>query len=97
MRPTVFLVKLGPVSHHTARAAYSKNFFEAGGFEAVNEGASLTAASRGTGIGYAPREGGSRLDRKAASLSGAASLVMERTPGETTPPLKIVRHRRYGN
>lgn len=34
-RPRVFLANLGPVAHHTARAAYSTNFFEAGGFEVV--------------------------------------------------------------
>jgi methylmalonyl-CoA mutase len=32
-RPRVFLANLGPVSHHTARATYARNFFEAGGFE----------------------------------------------------------------
>ncbi len=32
-RPRVFLVNLGSVAHHTARATFSKNFFEAGGFE----------------------------------------------------------------
>lgn len=32
-RPAVFLANMGPVAHHTARATYSKNFFEAGGFE----------------------------------------------------------------
>ena len=38
-RPTVFLVNMGPVSHHTARATYSKNFFEAGGFDVIgNDG-----------------------------------------------------------
>ncbi len=38
-RPTVFLANMGPVSHHTARATYSKNFFEAGGFDVVtNDG-----------------------------------------------------------
>jgi methylmalonyl-CoA mutase len=31
----VFLANMGPVAHHTARAIYSKNFFEAGGFEVV--------------------------------------------------------------
>ena len=34
-RPAVFLANMGPVAHHTARAMYSKNFFEAGGFEVV--------------------------------------------------------------
>jgi methylmalonyl-CoA mutase len=38
-RPRVFLVNLGPVAHHTARAIYAKNFFEAGGFEVIgNDG-----------------------------------------------------------
>jgi methylmalonyl-CoA mutase len=38
-RPRVFLANMGPVAHHTARATYSKNFFEAGGFEVlVNNG-----------------------------------------------------------
>jgi methylmalonyl-CoA mutase len=34
-RPRVFLVSMGPVAHHTARATYAKNFFEAGGFEVL--------------------------------------------------------------
>jgi methylmalonyl-CoA mutase len=38
-RPRVFLANMGPVAHHGARATYSKNFFEAGGFEvAGNDG-----------------------------------------------------------
>jgi methylmalonyl-CoA mutase len=38
-RPRVFLANMGPVTHHTARASYSKNFFEAGGFEVIgNDG-----------------------------------------------------------
>jgi methylmalonyl-CoA mutase len=31
-RPKVFLANMGPIAHHTARATFSKNFFEAGGF-----------------------------------------------------------------
>jgi methylmalonyl-CoA mutase len=38
-RPRVFLANMGSPSHHTARANYAKNFFEAGGFEVVgNDG-----------------------------------------------------------
>jgi methylmalonyl-CoA mutase len=38
-RPRVFLANMGPVAHHSARAIYAKNFFEAGGFEVVgNDG-----------------------------------------------------------
>ncbi|PKU21357.1 methylmalonyl-CoA mutase family protein [Telmatospirillum siberiense] len=37
--PTIFLANLGPVSQHTGRASFSKNFFEAGGIQAPgNEG-----------------------------------------------------------
>ncbi|QEG33803.1 methylmalonyl-CoA mutase family protein [Bythopirellula goksoeyrii] len=35
-RPIVFLANMGPVAHHTARASYAKNFFEAGGFRIVS-------------------------------------------------------------
>jgi methylmalonyl-CoA mutase len=34
-RPRVFLANMGPIAHHSARAAYAKNFFEAGGFEVI--------------------------------------------------------------
>jgi methylmalonyl-CoA mutase len=34
-RPRVFLANLGSAAHHTARATFAKNFFEAGGFEVV--------------------------------------------------------------
>jgi methylmalonyl-CoA mutase len=45
-RPRVFLANMGPIAHHTARAAYSKNFFEAGGFEVItNDGFQDDAAA----------------------------------------------------
>ncbi len=45
-RPRIFLANLGPVAHHTARANYAKNFFEAGGFEVIgNEGFADAAAA----------------------------------------------------
>ncbi len=37
IRPSIFLANLGPVSTHTARATYAKNFFEAGGVQAVGD------------------------------------------------------------
>lgn len=37
-RPTIFLANLGPIHEHTARATFAKNFFEAGGIEAVDNG-----------------------------------------------------------
>ncbi len=42
-RPAVFLANLGPVSGFTARANFAKNFFAAGGIEALpNEGFRIT-------------------------------------------------------
>ncbi len=35
-RPRVYLANLGSPAHHTARATFSKNFFEAGGFEVIS-------------------------------------------------------------
>ncbi len=35
-RPRVFLANMGSAAHHTARATYAKNFFEAGGFEVIS-------------------------------------------------------------
>ncbi len=34
-RPKVFLANMGPIAHHTVRATYTTNFFEAGGFEVI--------------------------------------------------------------
>jgi methylmalonyl-CoA mutase len=34
-RPKVFLANLGPIAAFTARATFAKNFFEAGGIEAI--------------------------------------------------------------
>ncbi|WP_114949048.1 methylmalonyl-CoA mutase subunit beta [Microvirga calopogonii] len=53
-RPRVFLVNLGPIAAFTARATFAKNFFEAGGIEAVtNDGFpslhALTAAFAASG------------------------------------------------
>jgi methylmalonyl-CoA mutase len=47
-RPRVFLANMGPVAHHTARAAYAKNFFEAGGFEVIGNDGSRDAAAAAT-------------------------------------------------
>jgi methylmalonyl-CoA mutase len=53
-RPKVFLANLGKLSDFTARATYAKNFYEAGGIEAVtNDGfpdlAALVAAFKASG------------------------------------------------
>jgi len=53
-RPTVFLANMGPVAHHTARATFSKNFFEAGGFAVIGnngwkDAEAAAAAFQGSG------------------------------------------------
>jgi methylmalonyl-CoA mutase len=35
-RPRIFLANMGPIAVHTARATFSQNFFEAGGFEVLS-------------------------------------------------------------
>jgi methylmalonyl-CoA mutase len=48
-RPRIFLANMGPVAVHTARAMFSQNFFEAGGFEVLsNEGFANAAAAAET-------------------------------------------------
>jgi methylmalonyl-CoA mutase len=42
-RPRVFLANLGPVASHTARATWARNFYEAGGIEALGDDGFATA------------------------------------------------------
>jgi methylmalonyl-CoA mutase len=62
-RPKVFLVNLGPVAVHTARATFAKNFFESGGIEAVT-------SDRGSTTGF-----DDPADAVADALAVAAHLV----------------------
>ena len=53
-RPKIFLANLGTLAEFTARAMFAKNFFEAGGIEAVgNDGfedqAAMVAAFKASG------------------------------------------------
>jgi methylmalonyl-CoA mutase len=54
-RPSIFLATLGPLSEHTARADFARNFFAAGGIEAKTapvppkDAAELAAAYRASG------------------------------------------------
>lgn len=45
-RPRVFLVNIGPVAKHTARATFAQNFYAAGGVEAIT---SVTGSETGFG------------------------------------------------
>ncbi len=48
-RPAIFLANLGPVAAFTARATFAKNFFEAGGVEALGNDGFSDAASLASG------------------------------------------------
>ena len=92
-RPRVFLANLGPVAHHTARAAFSKNFFEAGGFEAItNDGfadaESAAAAFRNSGANVAVICSSDKIYEKMAAQAasalksaGARTVVLAGNPG----------------
>jgi methylmalonyl-CoA mutase len=47
-RRAVFLANLGPVAQHTARATFAKNYFEAGGIEAIGNDGFVDAAAAAT-------------------------------------------------
>ena len=49
-RPTIFLANLGPVAAFTARATFAKNFFEAGGVEALGNDGFADAAALAEGF-----------------------------------------------
>jgi methylmalonyl-CoA mutase len=49
-RPQIFLANLGPIAKHTARATFAKNFFEAGGVEALTNDGFADAESCAAGF-----------------------------------------------
>lgn len=93
-RPAIFLANLGPIAHHTARATYSKSFFEAGGFQVdSNDGfadaAAAAEAFRASGAKIAVICSSDKLypdlvPDTAAQLkaAGARSIVLAGRPGE---------------
>lgn len=93
-RPRAFLVNLGPVAHFTARATYAKNFFEAGGIEAIasdgfNDVDAAVAAFRASGAKIAVLCSSDKLypdfvPKAAAELraAGARSVVLAGNPGD---------------
>ncbi|MEJ0075939.1 MAG: methylmalonyl-CoA mutase family protein [Alphaproteobacteria bacterium] len=100
MRPKVFLANLGKLSDFTARTLFAKNFFEAGGIEAVsNDGfashADMVAAFKGSGAKlvclcssdkvYAADAADAAHALKSA---GAAHIYLAGRPGELETALK---------
>ncbi len=93
-RPTLFLANLGTSSDFTARATFAKNFFEAGGIEAVgNDGfpdpAGLGAAFKSSGAALACICSSDAVYAQAAaaaaqtlSAAGAAHIYLAGRPGD---------------
>jgi len=91
-RPKVFLANLGALAESTARATFAKNFFEAGGIEAVSdEGAqppALAAALRASGARLAclcssdkVYEREARPAAEALRVAGARHIYLAGRPG----------------
>ena len=98
-RPKVFLANLGSVAAFTARANFAKNFFEAGGVEAVfgpetKSTSEIVAAYRNSGAKLAclcssDRIYGDAAETAALALKGAgARLYLAGRPGELEERLR---------
>jgi len=98
-RPKIFLANLGTPSDFTARATFAKNFFEAGGIEAVtNDGFShiseLASAFRASGAQLACLCSSNDIYKDAVgaaaelSKAGARHIYLAGRPGELEPALK---------
>ncbi|MEA3022179.1 MAG: methylmalonyl-CoA mutase [Alphaproteobacteria bacterium] len=97
-RPKVFLANLGRLSDFTARATFAKNFFEAGGIEAVtNDGFQsrdeMVAAFKASGAELACLCGSDEIYAKEAvaaaqALAGATHLYLAGRPRELESELK---------
>jgi methylmalonyl-CoA mutase len=99
-RPKLFLANLGTASDFTTRATFAKNFFEAGGIEAItndgfNDPVELAAAFKGSGARLAclcsSNENYAR-DAPAAAAelrkAGATHIYLAGRPGEQEVALK---------
>lgn len=99
-KPQIFLANLGPIAAFTARAMFAKNFFEAGGVEALsNDGfadeAAMIAAFKASGAKiaclcssdgvYAEK---AEAAAKALKAAGAARVYLAGRPGDLEAALK---------
>ena len=99
-RPKVFLANLGKLSDFTARTLYAKNFFEAGGIEAVsNDGFAsrddMIAAFKASGAKLACLCSSDKVyateaadAAKALKAAGAQQIYLAGRPGEIEGALK---------
>ena len=77
VRPRIFLACLGAQADFTPRATFAKNFFEAGGIEAVSgegDAAALAAAFTASGAALACLCGSDRAYENDAAPAAAAAL-----------------------
>lgn len=95
-RPSIFLANLGSIAVFTARATFAKNFFEAGGIEALNNdgfatGTEAAEAFKSSGAkiacicssdGYYEQEGANAA--KALKASGCTHVFFAGKGGELT-------------
>jgi methylmalonyl-CoA mutase len=84
-RPRVFLANLGPASAFTARSAFAKGVFEAGGIEAVGNDGFWPSPSPGKGEGW----GGGSSHLKKTDPHPASPLQGEVKEGQS-PPEEVV-------
>lgn len=77
--PLIFLASLGPIAVHTGRATFSKNFFEAGGIEAVTNDGFADAGA----CAAAFKASGARI----AIICSADPVYVEKVPA-VAPALK---------
>ncbi len=83
-RPTVFLVTLGPVAEHTARATWAKNFYESGGIatavgESFEASGAAIACLCSSDAEYAEHSAGTATALKTA---GALEVHLAGNPGD---------------
>jgi len=98
-RPKVFLANLGRLSDFTARATFARNFFEAGGIEAVtNDGFGsrdeMAAAFKASGARLACLCSSDKVYATdavdaAKALAGAAHVCLAGRPRDLEPALKV--------
>ncbi len=99
-RPKVFLANLGPIAAFNARATFAKNFFEAGGIEAIGsegfaspaEAAEAFAAS-GAKLACICSSDALYAEHAVAAATalkakGATGIILAGRPGELEAPLK---------
>ncbi|WP_436203285.1 methylmalonyl-CoA mutase family protein [Astrobacterium formosum] len=99
-RPKIFLANLGPIAAFTARAMYAKNFFEAGGIEALgNDGFpsqdDMVAAFKASGAKLVILCSSDELyaaeavkAAEAMKAAGAAYIYLAGRPGELEAAVK---------